>query len=176
MRTLITAIALTVFSTVARGEEGIPFTSLVPETVEKSLSVPAGGNALDPLGGWTSSDLSLPENKSKGLEDIPPPRVHNFSIQTPDGVLVLSQLVDASCTNTECPSQVYLLKKNDKGETVKEVKIPKQMLPQNPLNSGVAKEKGLLGQATVSVAPDYKSITTLSIVDGKPVTQVIPFE
>jgi hypothetical protein len=140
---------------------GTPFVSPVPTNL-KSL----GGNTLDPLGIWKETDVDLPE-ASKGL--AAGPSVHALSIPVADGTLILSQLWDISCTNSECPTQIILLKKDG----TRQVKLEPTMLPQiNPADSAAA-TKGLGGVPSIFLTPDGKSITATSEDHG---TEEIPLQ
>ena len=97
---IIGALALTMAS--AWGQNLIPFVDGLPPTVASSMTARTDstpGNRLDPLGVWKESDVELP--------DVPA-KVRNLAIKTPDGTMVVSQLWDASCTTSECPTRVYL--------------------------------------------------------------------
>jgi hypothetical protein len=152
MRMLILVGVFALCASCAWAQSSTPFVNGVPETVKKSMS----GNKLDPLGIWNDSDVELP-GVTKGLAGGAGPSVHELSIEVSDGTLVLSQLWDASCSTSECPTQVYLLKKDG----TKELKLEATMLPQIVPEDKSTSTKGLSGQPSIFLDPDGKSITAI---------------
>jgi hypothetical protein len=167
MRPLFYLTIFTACAGSAWAENGTPFVNGVPSEVATQRGL--NGNTLDKLGAWNESDVELPE-RSRGLSEGAGPSVHNLSISTNDGVLVLSQLWDASCTTSECPTQIYLLK-NDGS---REIKLEPTMLPQiTPADDNQTSSRGIGGQPSIFLNQDGKSITTYSDEHGK---EVIPLK
>jgi hypothetical protein len=157
MRALFVLIFLLAANDSTMGQTGTPFVSGVPSETEKSNTA----NTLDPLGAWKDSDVELP-NVTKSLAGGSGPSVHNLSIPVADGLLILSQLWDASCTTSECPTQIYLLKKDG----TKETKLEPTMLPQITPADGSVSIKGVGGPPTIFLSPDGKSVTANSEEHG----------
>ena len=166
---VIGALAVTLGS--AWAQNPIPFVDGVPAPVEKSMADKNLGNKLDPLGAWNESDVELPET-TKSLAGGAGASVHNLAIKTAEGQLIVSQLWDASCSNTDCPTQVYLLK--DDGTRVQ--KLAPMMLPQIIPEGGSNATKGLPAEHTnpsIFLNTDGKSITAIT---NKGKKQVYQFE
>ena len=159
MRSLIVFGTITVIlCEYAFAQGATPFIDPVPEATQKSMA----GNKLDPMGEWNNSDVELPET-TKSLSEGQGASVHNLAIKTPDGLLVLSQLWDASCTTSECPTRIYLVKKDGS----REEKLAPTMLPQIvPIDSTLAKTKGLSGAPPIILNPDGKGVTASSEEHG----------
>ncbi len=160
---IIGALALTVGS--AWGQNPTPFVNGLPPTVESTMlgrtdSLP--GNALDRLGVWKESDVELPD-ESKSLAGGAGPTVKNLAIETADGTMVVSQLWDASCTTSECPTRVYLIKRDGSRED----KLAPTMLPQIIPAGGDAATRGVSGKPSIFLNPDGKSITVISADHGQ---------
>lgn len=167
MRMPVILSALTITLGSAWAQNPIPFVDGVPAPVEKSMADKSLGNKLDPLGAWKESDVELPE-ATKGLAGGAGASVHNLAIKTAEGQLIVSQLWDASCTNTDCPTQVYLLK--DDGTRVE--KLAPMMLPQIIPPEGSEATKGLSPEHTnpsIFLNPDGKSITAVTNKGNKQV-------
>jgi hypothetical protein len=140
--TLYLAIALAPASACAQSLT--PFTPGVPDGALKSAS----GNYIDPMGAWNeSSNEPLFGSKASAAQ--------NYSIATEDGLLVLSQMWDGSCTTSECPTQIYLVRQ----DSTREQKLAPMMLPQ------LEAPNLPLVEPNYFLNPDRNSITVLS-ADG----------
>jgi hypothetical protein len=107
--TLKVAVLLLVFQ--STGSTGLVADDNIPTSGARVMQV--APNSRDPSGIWSSSDidpLSPSTQTSRAIAPEAKASIHEYTIDTPEGQLIVSQLWNGACSNTLCPTRVILVK------------------------------------------------------------------